>query len=640
MTNTYTKDAPEKGSLTVTKSVVNTDGATLPAKFKIAVKDGDKYAQDTDGTFDTTVHYFEVAKDGSFTVNNLEKNKTYSIVEKEDEAGVSGFTLEVSGDSSKKIESATNTATVTNTYTKQQPGSLTVTKSISGGATTTDSFKFYVTTTVGGATKYLQNNGTLGDSAPDPLFTVTTSTPAVLSVDSTAFGNTFTVVEDTTNVPTISGYTFTGCTVTDAALVDANTPGSVTITNNYSQDLGNLKITKTIKGDVTEEDIKGLTFVVTDANGNTVGSKSQYVLGTDFTKIADGKYELTFNDIPVGKYTVEETLYRVNGTKCSTTYSVDSAAATDGTKAENVSVTKGNTATVDYENDYKNIEQEVKLSKVDAYNSQEIEGAELTLYKIKADGSLEELLKWKSTKTVKTFSIPRGDYAIKETVAPEGYKKSESLVKFRLSFDSNNNAKVSLLEGPGTVDESEFKISFKNDPIKVVTDKGGLKITVLEEGTKRVVPNATVEVEAPEGTTFPDGSTKITVVTDSNGQVTKYTGKDGKEYKLTEGLTPGDYKITVTKVPDGYKVTVGKTETVTVKTGEVTEHVALIATSETSKDETPSKEETKPGTPNKDTTKVDTGDHMNVIPIIVIMVISLIASIVVIIRKRKMRYEY
>ncbi|MCR4846190.1 MAG: LPXTG cell wall anchor domain-containing protein, partial [Eubacterium sp.] len=140
--------------------------------------------------------------------------------------------------------------------------------------------------------------------------------------------------------------------------------------------------------------------------------------------------------------------------------------------------------------------------------------------------------------------------------------------------------------------------------------------------------------------TFPDGSTKITVVTDSNGQVTKYTGKDGKEYKLTEGLTPGDYKITVTKVPDGYKVTTGKTETVTVKTGEVAEHVALIATSETSKDETPSKEETKPGTPNKDTTKVDTGDHMNVIPIIVIMVISLIASIVVIIRKRKMRYEY
>ena len=203
-----------------------------------------------------------------------------------------------------------------------------------------------------------------------------------------------------------------------------------------------------------------------------------------------------------------------------------------------------------------------------------------------------------------------------------------------------------MLEGPGTVDSAEFKISFKNDPIKVVTDKGGLKITVLEEGTKRVVPNATVEVETPEGTTFPDGSTKITVVTDSNGQVTKYTGKDGKEYKLTEGLTPGDYKITVTKVPDGYKVTVGKTETVTVKTGEVTEHVALIATSETSKDETPSKEEkdttitTKPGTPNKDTTKVDTGDHMNVIPIIVIMVISLIASIVVIIRKRKMRYEY
>jgi hypothetical protein len=64
----------------------------------------------------------------------------------------------------------------------------------------------------------------------------------------------------------------------------------------------------------------------------------------------------------------------------------------------------------------------------------------------------------------------------------------------------------------------------------------------------------------------------------TNGQITGYKDKDGKTIDLTTGLIPGDYKVTVTKVPDGYKVTTGKTDTVTVKPGEVTEHLALIGT--------------------------------------------------------------
>ena len=176
---------------------------------------------------------------------------------------------------------------------------------------------------------------------------------------------------------------------------------------------------------------------------------------------------------------------------------------------------------------------------------------------------------------------------------------------------------------------------------KIIPKTGGLKVKVLEEGTNREVPNATVEIEAPEGSTFPDGSTKITVTTDEHGNVTSYTDKNGKTTDLTTGLTPGDYKITVTKVPDGYKVTTGKTETVTVKKGEVAEHVALIATSDTKPETevTPPTTTTTP-TPEKNTTVVNTGDSMNVVPIVALMIVSLIASIVIIIRKRKMRYEY
>jgi 5-hydroxyisourate hydrolase-like protein (transthyretin family) len=403
----------------------------------------------------------------------------------------------------------------------------------------------------------------------------------------------------------------------------------------------------------------------------------------------------------------------------------------------------------------------VKISKVDATNSREIAGAQLVLYKVESDGSLTKLTSWTSSATeVFEFTLEAGDYAIEETIAPEGYSKKTSLVKFNLSFDDQGNPVTKVTEGPGTYDAENDKITFEDDPIKVTgklsvhvveektgrdvpnakveveypdgtkktyvtNDKGeivdengntpidvpagdykvtvievpkgyevttgetgtvtvpensearheakiipktgGMKVQVLEEGTNRVVPGASVEIEAPEGKTFPDGSKKITVTTDSDGRVTTYTDKDGNVIDLTTGLEPGDYKVTVTKVPDGYKVTTGKTDTVTVKKGEVAEHVALIATSDTKEPtkettpttptttpstpsttpstpattstpsttpSTPATPSTNPGTPQK--TAVNTGDTMNMVPIIVIMILSLIAVIVVIITKKRL----
>ena len=92
-------------------------------------------------------------------------------------------------------------------------------------------------------------------------------------------------------------------------------------------------------------------------------------------------------------------------------------------------------------------------------------------------------------------------------------------------------------------------------------------------------------------------------------------------------------------MPDGYKVTTGQTKTVTVKKGEVAEHIALITTS----DETPSKAPNTPEsktTPSPEkstttTTTVNTGDSMNVVPYIVIMILSLAGIAFVIFRKRR-----
>ena len=622
--NTYTKPIPV-AELTLSKVVENPDQASIPASFKIAVRvgDGNDYIQDENGTIGADIHYFDVAPGADVTIQNVPVGTTVHIDEDRTAAKSTeqDVQLKVTGTTELVIDadSTKNVAEVTNTYTRLVPKTLSITKTIVGGATTTAPYSFTVSTTdAAGAVKYLQADGTLGDAAI--TFTVTTDTPKTITIDESAVGYTYTVNEDTTNVPEIGGYTF-------------------------------------------------------DAAGSTTSGSAEI-----------------------------------------------SATVTSGA--------------VDLINKYDKVipKKEISISKVDATNSKEIAGAELTLYSVDAAGKLTKLTSWTSSATeVYKFTIEAGNYAIEETIAPEGYQKKTSLVKFNLSFDAEGNAVTKVTEGPGKYDAANDRIVFENDPIKVTTGKlsvhvveektgrdvpdaevkveypdgtektfktndkgeivdekgktpidvpagkykvtvvkvpdgyevttgetgtvdvpengsgrheakilpktGGLTILVLEEGTNRVVPGATVEVEAPEGKTFPDGSTKIIVTTDKDGKVTSYQGKDGKTIDLTTGLEPGDYKITVTKVPDGYKVSTGQTSTVTVKKGEVAEHVALISTADKAPDtpsagpNTPSSS-TTPKTPAT-TTSVNTGDSMNVVPYIIIMVLALAGIIIVIFRKRR-----
>ena len=84
--------------------------------------------------------------------------------------------------------------------------------------------------------------------------------------------------------------------------------------------------------------------------------------------------------------------------------------------------------------------------------------------------------------------------------------------------------------------------------MKKIIPAGGLTIIVREEeGDKKPVPGATVEIIKPDGT-------KEIKKTDSEGKI--------KDYENTE---VGEYKVTVIEVPDGYKVTVGKQQKETVE---------------------------------------------------------------------------
>ena len=162
--------------------------------------------------------------------------------------------------------------------------------------------------------------------APDGYQQVTTSIAFTVTVDA---NNKATVTTTDTNVK------IDGQDSSKLALLDQPHKGSI-------------KLTKTLKGDVTDEDRKGLSFTVT----GPYNYNKTFVLGTDFTPNADKTYyELVLNDLPIGDYNITETLTKTDGTTCTVTYKVNGGETKSGTSST-ASVTNGNTTTVDYENNY------------------------------------------------------------------------------------------------------------------------------------------------------------------------------------------------------------------------------------------------------------------------------------------------
>ncbi len=629
---------------------------------------------------------------------------------------------------------------VTNRYTTPviQTGSIKVTKEQASGSDNIpaqDAFPISVTFNDTSAVTY-QVTTTSGGVAGTPVdyafaanaehkITVSLKYGDSFVISGVPQGTTYTVTEDITGLSSDYGTP----TLTNASGTIGATQVEATVANTYTAQApapNGITVNFSKRETGKTEELPRATLQL--LNGTT--SVSQFQSGTT---------PVSINNLGAGTYTLKE-LVPPPDYQCAAdiTFSIEEDTNNPGTlivKRDGQEVADKTIVMFDDKVPMK----EVSFSKVSIGNIGKIAGAKLTLYSVGANGVLTYKIDWTSSETdVYKFTLAAGDYAIEETVAPEGYVKASSLVKFNLSFDTNGNAVIKVTEGPGEYDATNDVILIKNDPIKVtgklsvhveekktgrpvpdaevevtgpdgtttyktngngeivdvngntpidvpagkykvtvkkvpagyevetgqtaevevpenkegrhiakiVSSTGGLKIKVLEEGTNREVPDATVVVEAPEGVKFPDGSTKITAVTDKNGNITTYTGSDGKTYDLTSGLTPGDYKITVTKVPAGYQVTTGETKTKKVVKDEVAEHVALIATSSSVKPApapAPAPAATPAATPATPTgsitnsINVKTGDDMNVYPALIAMALSLItgASVVAFRRKRE-----
>ena len=129
------------------------------------------------------------------------------------------------------------------------------------------------------------------------------------------------------------------------------------------------------------------------------------------------------------------------------------------------------------------------------------------------------------------------------------YSKAELKVVVNVTDDGVKGSKLKAEIVAAESDAIEFTNKY--------TVPGNLIVTVYDEITKDIVPNADVEITNPQGE-------KTTYKTDENGQI-----------KLDK-IEPGDYYIETVKVPEGYTVSLGKTETATVVSKETTEHDVYI----------------------------------------------------------------
>ena len=288
-------------------------------------------------------------------------------------------------------------------------------------------------------------------------------------------------------------------------------PAGVTVYNIYSRKTGTLEVTKTVSGlTLTEKQKKALTFTVNGPNG--------YKTSKTYDQFVNESWKI--DDLPLGEYTVTETNADMEGYKLTTTYSVDGGKVT---------VTNEKTASVTITNDYTKIL--VKISKVDATNQKELEGAHIQI--VDKDGkSVDEWTSGKEPHVVNNLK-PGETYTLRETVAPNGY-----YLKADTTF---------TLKADGSIDTEKTTTTISKEGILLVEDTAIPTPDVPSGPTAKISKVDVTSQQELEGA-------KLQVI-DKNGNVVD-EWISGKTAHVTTELKAGEtYTLRETVAPDGYLIT-------------------------------------------------------------------------------------
>ncbi len=268
-------------------------------------------------------------------------------------------------------------------------------------------------------------------------------------------------------------------------VVEANKVVQVQVEN--AKELGSLQVIK--KDAESGKVLEGAEFRLKNENGQVVGE----------AKITNKDGIVKFENLVPGKYTLEET------------------KAPEGYKAVEVTVEVNVVANevVKQEVTNEKVTGQFEIVKVDANDKAKVlSGAEFTVYK---DGKKVAELKTDESGKVMSPKLPLGEYTVKETKAPEGYKLSNK--EWKVTIQNENEI---------------VKLEAENEKIL-----GSLQIikTDDKDQTKRLA-GAEFTLKDVKGNVVKEG-----ITTDKSGTV------------KVDGLVPGEYTLEETKAPEGYELT-------------------------------------------------------------------------------------
>ncbi|MEK5387962.1 SpaA isopeptide-forming pilin-related protein [Bacillus sp. FSL M7-1431] len=268
-------------------------------------------------------------------------------------------------------------------------------------------------------------------------------------------------------------------------VVEANKVVQVQVEN--AKELGSLQVIK--KDAESGKVLEGAEFRLKNENGQVVGE----------AKKTNKDGVVTFENLVPGKYTLEET------------------KAPEGYKAVELKVEVNVVANEVVKQEVMNekVLGQFEIVKVDANDKTKLlSDAEFTVYK---DGKKVAELKTDESGKAMLPKLPLGEYTVKETKAPAGYKIS------------NKEWKVTIQN-----EKEVVKVEAENEKLL-----GSLQIIKTDDKD---------QAERLAGAVF--------TLKDAKGNVVKEkitTDKSGTV--KVEGLVPGEYTLEETKAPEGYELT-------------------------------------------------------------------------------------
>ncbi len=431
--------------------------------------------------------------------------------------------------------------------------------------------------------------------------------------DDLEIGKSYKVVETNRNQPADWTVTTTYKVGEGEAKAEAQTvevsesTANTEIKNSYTQDVGKLTFTKSFSGaELQKEQTSGISFTVKNVSTNEeVGTYRLADIANP-----DGIYSKTIEDLPVGKYEVNEINADVNGYTVTTTYKVNGTDSENGT----VEIGKDSENTVAITNSYIQL---VSYTVKKEWNLNGTEGVvipETIKVQLTANGnpygdlvvlhaSESDTDNWTYTwdNLPKSYAAGEINYSVKEIDAPEGYTVSavtdtESRV-ITLTNTYTNGKEVTFSkedvagkELPGAT----MSISVKNgEEVSRWVSTSEKNVVTLAPGyytlTELTAPNGYLKAQSIDFTLDTEG--KVTVdgnpvsevvmvdeyashdviiskvdaannkelagavlkVTDKEGnEVDTWTSEDGKNHTVT--VKPGTYTFTEVSAPKGYEL--------------------------------------------------------------------------------------